>query len=388
MKQSYTFKYALLQSSYWMFACFFYSFAQTFLSEKGLAKTEIGLVLALANIIAFLAQPLLAALMDRNKKVTFKKVIATLSAIAIACSVGLYFNSPSLLVAILFVSLTTLTLIVQPLVNSMGFAFIDRGERLNYSAARGIGSACYALISLLYGELAQINKDYLLIGFAVFGVGTIAVNLWIAPSSSAPEEQVRDRRTGGNIELLRAHPKLIFMLGGLVLIFTQHNLINAYLLSIVQRVGGNEGSVGLACFIGAMFEVPIMLLYLKVQSRFRVDRLIKWAAIMFTVKSAILLLPLGLIGVYISQATQMLGYAIMIPATGYYMNELVSATDKVKAQALITAAMVIAGVIGYQLGGILMEWSVVGTLLVGTGISAVGSAVMLLSTKRIQGSPA
>lgn len=380
MKRFLTFKYAILQGTYWMGACFFYSFAQTFLEAKGLGKAEVGLVLAISNIAAFLLQPIVASLLDKNRKVTFKNTISALIATALLCALAILVAKPSMLISILFIVLTTLTLVVQPLVNSIGFAFIDRGEKLNYSAARGIGSACYALMALVYGRLALINVDYLLYGFALMSALLLVTNLWLAPKKEIATDT---DKIGGNIQLLKKHPSFFVMLIGLVLLFMQHNAINAYLLSIVKNVGGNESNVGVAVFIAAIFEVPVMLLYTRLQSKIRCESLIKFAALFFTVKSALLVLPLGLAGVYISQALQLAGYAIMIPATGYYANNLVDVTDKVKGQALLTTAIVIAGVFGYQLGGILMEWSVQGTLLVGTGVSLIGSVIMLLSTKKI-----
>lgn len=376
-----TAKYACLQSSYWMSACFFYSFAQVFLIDKGLGVRDVGLILGASSLAAFLLQPCIAALIDKNARVNFKNSISAIIAIAILAGAGLFFANGTALVYILFITLMTLSLIAQPLINSIGFAYIDRGEKLNYAASRGIGSACYACIGWVFGKLANINVDYLLIGYIVLSALVIIINLLLAPKRSI---EARQEAVGGNYALLRKHPHFFFMLLGMALIFLQHNLINAYLLSIVERVGGNEGSVGTAVFIAAILEVPIMLLYTRIQNRIRVDGLIKWAAVFFTIKSALLLLPFGLWGVYVSQSLQLAGYAIMIPATGYYVNAMVCESDKVKGQALLTTAIVIAGALGYLLGGVLIDsWGVFATVAAGTGVSLAGSFLLVVSSKRV-----
>lgn len=374
-------KYAALQSTYWMSACFFYSFAQTFLGEKGLSEPEVGLVLAISNIAAFLLQPIVASLIDKSRRVTFKNSISAMMALALLCGLGLFLAEYKLTISILFITLTTLTLVVQPLVNSIGFAYLNSGEKLNYAASRGIGSAFYALTALLYGRLAEINADFLLYGYVIMSLVFLVIELLLAPKKDLCRAH---SEAGGNFALLKKHPFLFFVLLGMVLLFLQHNLINAYMLSIVENVGGDKSSLGVAVFVSAILEVPVMLLYTRIQSKLRVDILIKFAAVFFTIKSAILLLPLGLAGVYISQALQLAGYAILIPATGYYVNSIVDESDKVKGQALLTTAIVIAGVFGYQLGGILLgSLDVFTSLLIGTGISLIGSIIMLIFTKRI-----
>lgn len=376
-----TIKYAALQATYWMSACFFYSFTQTFLSAKGLSEPEVGFVLAISNIAAFLIQPIVAALMDRNRRVTFRSVISLLAGAATLAGVAVYFAQPKLIVSILFITLTTLMVVVQPLVNSIGFVYVNRGEKLNYAASRGIGSAFYALVALVYGRLAVINVDYLLVGYVVLSIIFLAIELWLSPKKDIVQQTTN---VGGNFALLKKHPHFFLMLVGMTLLFLEHNLINAYLLSIVENVGGAKSDVGVAVFIAAGLEVPVMMLYTRIQTKVGVEKLIKFAAVFFTIKSAILLGPFGLTGVFVSQALQLAGYAILIPATGYYVNAMVVEEDRVKGQALLTASIAIAGVFGYLLGGILMgSLTVFSSVLIGTGISVLGTIIMLASTKRI-----
>ena len=80
----------------------------------------------------------------------------------------------------------------------------------------------------------------------------------------------------------------------------------------------------------------------------------------------------------------MLGYAIMIPASSYYVNALMEDADQIKGQALLTGAITASGVIASLVGGVLIDsLGAQGTLFVGTLLSGVGSVLFLLFTKRV-----
>lgn len=60
--------YALLQMSYWVTSAVLFCFTTIFLQFKGYSNYEIGIVFAVGNIIGFIAQPLIAGLVDKSQK--------------------------------------------------------------------------------------------------------------------------------------------------------------------------------------------------------------------------------------------------------------------------------------------------------------------------------
>ena len=68
-----------------------------------------------------------------------------------------------------------------------------------------------------------------------------------------------------------------------------------------------------------------------------------------------------------------MSFAIFVPASVYYINNLMPANDKIKGQAYMTTTT-LGGVIGSLLGGTLIDaLSVPSMLLIATIISALGT---------------
>ena len=63
-------KYGCIHGTYWMYFGISASFASAFLLAKGYSNAEIGLILAVGNILAVFLQPLIADLADRSKKLS------------------------------------------------------------------------------------------------------------------------------------------------------------------------------------------------------------------------------------------------------------------------------------------------------------------------------
>ena len=120
------------------------------------------------------------------------------------------------------------------------------------------------------------------------------------------------------------------------------------------------------------------------QKPFRLKTLLFFSAAAFLFKHLLLLLPLyggaGVWAVYASQSVQLLGYAIFIPASSFFLNERMDAGDKVKGQMLLTESQTLGCILGQLLGGFSIASIAVGpTLLIGGALTAVGTALMGLA---------
>ena len=60
--------YGAIFGSYWMIYAAISSFASVFMLAKGYTNSEIGVTLAVANVLAVVIQPLIADFVDRSKK--------------------------------------------------------------------------------------------------------------------------------------------------------------------------------------------------------------------------------------------------------------------------------------------------------------------------------
>ena len=377
-----TFCFSLLQGFYFLGACLVYSYTERLLLYHGFSTGAIGAIRAASYLFAMVVQPLLAAAADRGRRMTLRlgiTAVALLSAV-LAVSARIGGNAPVVFAALLG-ALSGVTLTVQPLINAAGFSYINRGLDLDYSFARGVGSVVYAFASLLFGALAASRIDSMLWVFAAAQIGLFFTALFFAPH----REGVTVQETGGSLsDVFRRYPRFIlFCVGNLVLI-VPHMVINSYLASITNITGGDM-SVMIA--IAALVEFPAMTAYSHIRKRIPDRVLLVASASVYLLKTGLLLfaafLPIGAWAVYISSALQMLCYAIFVPASSYYANDVVSERDRVKGQMLLTEAGLAAGVVSMLLGGLSIEHFGVGvTLILSELFVAAGVFIVWLGVRK------
>ena len=377
-----TFCFSLLQGFYFLGACLVYSYTERLLLYHGFSTGAIGAILAASYLFAMVVQPLLAAAADRGRRMTLRlgiTAVALLSAV-LAVSARIGGNAPVVFAALLG-ALSGVTLTVQPLINAAGFSYINRGLDLDYSFARGVGSVVYAFASLLFGALAASRIDSMLWVFAAAQIGLFFTAIFFAPH----REGVTVQETGGSLsDVFRRYPRFVlFCVGNLVLI-VPHMVINSYLASITNITGGDM-SVMIA--IAALVEFPAMMAYSHIRKRIPDRVLLVASASVYLLKTGLLLfaafLPIGAWAVYISFALQMLCYAIFVPASSYYANDVVSERDRVKGQMLLTEAGLAAGVVSMLLGGLSIEHFGVGvTLILSELFVAAGVFIVWLGVRK------
>jgi len=127
----------------------------------------------------------------------------------------------------------------------------------------------------------------------------------------------------------------------------------------------------------------MMASFAIINKKVKCKTLIKISAFFFLVKSVTMWLAPNVIFVHISQAFQMLSFAIFIPASIYYVNSIINVEDRNKGQAMLgVATLGVAGTIAYLTGGKILDVSGVSDmLLIGSIVTAIGFIVICFSTE-------
>ena len=127
-----------------------------------------------------------------------------------------------------------------------------------------------------------------------------------------------------------------------------------------------------------------MALFEKYKNKINIKNTIIISAIFFTLKHTLTYFATNMFMIYLAQATQMLAYALFIPASVYYVDKLFDTKDAVKGQALVTTSMTVSGVLASFLGGILLDsMGVYETLFLGLVLSVVGTIVMIVTVENV-----
>ena len=383
-------RYAGIHGFYWMLCCSMIGYASVFLLDKGFTNTTIGTVLAISNILAVFGQPAVASYMDKTSKLSLRMLISLILVVIIALSLVLCFlTGASMVMVVLTIVAFTLMLTLQPFINSLTFAFEKNGIHINFGLARGIGSVAYAVMSLILGNLVAAFSPELL---PFFYVGLSLCALFFVYTFFLPghkdeivhqeKETEHDQLSMG--QFIKKYKTFMLLLVATVLLFFDHSVINNFFIQVVNHINGNSADMGNAIFLAAVLELPTMALFTKFQQKIGCKNMMLISAVFFSVKHVLTYFAVNMFMIYVAQVMQMLAYAVFIPASVYYVSQLVEEHDMNKGQALVTGAMTLASVFASLAGGVLLDaLGVSKVLMIGAIISVLGTICMFISVEDV-----
>lgn len=380
-------KYSLTQVFYFASFCALMGYASVYLLDKGVSNTLIGTTLALVSIIAVVTQPMIASIIDK-KHLRLQSIIILILFVTVLLSLLLYFfKMPIMLLLCVFVGIVTCMMTIQPLLNSLAFVFEKYGIEVNYGLGRGLGSAAYAFASIALGYFVEkFNASIIPLVYIIFNILLIVVvYLYVIPKNMKHESHINHDENNIQEQLsfvqfcVRYKKFMIFILG-IIFVFFTHTLINNFFIQIITPIGGKESEMGIAVFLAAIVELPAMAMFNTVRQKLKCSTLLKISVVMFAVKHLITFLASNVIMIYIAQVFQMGAYAIFVPASVYYVNEVISKGDFVKGQSMVTVGITASGIIANLAGGVLLDTiSVSQVLLIGMVVSVIGTVIVFLS---------
>ncbi|MFA9462968.1 MAG: MFS transporter [Velocimicrobium sp.] len=392
MERELNVKFSLIQSFYWMAFCSSMGFGSVFLLSNDFSNLEVGVVLAAANVFAVILQPIIASVADDSKHITLKQLLCILASIATVFSAMLIVVQKGVsILAVLFVVLLTSIIILQPLISGFTFEFINQGVLINFGVTRGAGSVSYAFFSIIIGILLVRFGTNILPYTSFFMLcGVLIMFVLIKDSRTcfkSKKEDICNEETKQPIDKIKKESLLDFArtykkfpgyLFGIVLIFTCHTMFNNYLIHIVTRIGGTSKSMGIAIFIAAVLELPTMAVFARVLKKTGIRKLLCFSAVFFIIKAVGVLGATNIGLLYINQILQVPSYAIMIPASVYYVNFLMREKDRVKGQAYTTSAITVGAVIGNLIGGTLIDLYGVSAMLIACVLFTIAGFFFIL----------
>lgn len=389
-------KYSAIQFIFFGSICAIMGYASVYLIAQGVSNSLIGTILAAISVIVVFTQPAIASFADKNKHIELRKIIAAVMVAAVVLSVGVYLSSSiTMLLLCMFVCASTCLQTVMPLMNSLAFVFEKYGVEINYGIARGIGSAAYALVSFALGFLVEdFGTSIIPLVYIIFNVLLVfVVHSFVLPKSEMTETVVEQKESEeveeeqlSFVGFFKKYKKfMIFVLGVIVVYFT-HTIINNFFIQVLTPIGGTESDMGTAVFLAAIVELPAMGLFNVIRKKVNVSTLLKFSAIMFAVKHGLTFLATDMTLIYVAQFTQIAAYAILIPASVYYVNSIIAKQDQIKGQSMVTMAMTASGIVANLAGGFLLDGiGVHNVLLVGTIISVIGAVIVIASVEKVEG---
>ncbi|MDF3002788.1 MAG: hypothetical protein K0Q48_2907 [Bacillota bacterium] len=389
--------YSAIQGSYWMYYGAVLSFASVFLLGKGYTNSEIGVILAAANILAVLIQPLMADAADRSKRISLIHIVGISSIGLAAATLSLYlFPERAIPLSGVFVFIAALHTSLQPLVNSMAFYLSRSGYRINFGIARSGGSIAYAVLCAILGTLVTIygikvipvTGALMLALLLIFlGLTSRLLKATFLTSEVQKEDKISEAK-GESINLLvfvrRNMPFIIFSIG-IMFVFFQNSVLNTYLLQIITEVGGTSSQLGRLFSFMALLEIPGLFFFSKIRSRFNCQLLLKLSAVAFVIKICLVSIAGSVLFIYLAYLFQLVSFPIFLSAAIHLVDEVMEKGEAVKGQSFVTGMITMSTVFASLLGGVILDISGASLLLViSTATCVFGTMIVFLSVDRIR----
>ena len=151
-----TLRYTLINVLYFVAFCTIHAYAAVFLLDKGFNNTQVGLALALSNILSVIGQPLVAGIIDKGKFLTNRLTVMFSSLFLLLGSIFLIFvNTEKVPIFVVFVLMYTVQFVYMPMMIAMNFEYAKAGCNINFGLARGLGSAGFAVTSFFLGKAVE-----------------------------------------------------------------------------------------------------------------------------------------------------------------------------------------------------------------------------------------
>ena len=387
-----TVRYTALNVAYFAAFCTIHAMAAVYLLSNGFNNTEVGVLLAVANIVSAFLQPVIAGIIDKQGFLTNRRFILISVLIILFGSLLLMAvpgNKP--VIFFIYALIYMIQFAYQPVMTALCFEYRKAGCNILYGLARGLGSASFAFASMIIGGVVEKNGISILLWVNIV---TMVISALIVFTFKKPEvkagadtgkEAVTEIAKGhGFVDFVRTYPAFSLFLLGTVCFYFAHNMINDFMIQIIRNLGGGETELGYANFLQAILELPVMALIGVVLKKISADKLLVISGLAFFIKILILVFAGNMPTMYLSQSVQLFAYAVFIPAGAYYVSNTMEELDQVKGQAFITSAITIGGVFSNLISGVILDHSSIRTmLLTGTGVCAVGVVIAVLAMTRL-----
>ena len=394
-----TLRYTLINVTYFVAFCTIHALAAVYLLANGFSNTEVGILLAVANVVSAILQPVFAGIIDKPGPLSNRRFIIISVMIIMAGSFILFFagnNKP--LIFVIYALIYMIQFAYQPVVTALCFEYQKAGCDIYYGLARGLGSASFAVTSAFIGGAVEKRGVEILLTVNIISMilSAIVVFTFKMPKNADTDKNINENKATepekeskavahNNIaDFAKTYPAFAVFLAGTICFFFAHNMINDFMIQIIRNLGGSETQLGYANFLQAILELPVMAVIGFFLKKISSDKMLIFSGMAFFVKILILIFATNMAMMYLSQSFQLFAYAVFIPAGAYYVSSTMDALDQVKGQAYITSAITIGGVFSNLISGVILDNLGIRTMLVtGTVVCFIGVLIAFFAMKKL-----
>ena len=239
---SWTVRYTLLNAAYFVAFCTVHAYAAVFLLANGFNNTQVGILLAVANIVSAVFQPIIAGIIDKPGFLTNKRfIIMSVLGILAGCVILMLFPGKKIPIFIVYAFIYMIQFAYQPVMTALCFEFQKAGCNIVYGLARGLGSASFAVTSLFIGRVVENNGVSVLmwVSIAAMIVSAAVMFTFVKPKKNIEKtEESQEEKPAGKAHnslssFAKTYPAFVLFLIATIFFFFAHNMINDFMIQII-----------------------------------------------------------------------------------------------------------------------------------------------------------
>ena len=383
-------KVRILMGTYFSLNCVALSYVALYLGRFGLQDNTIGMIVSISAILGFILQGMTGRLIDTHPKWYWRNLLMVLGGFElIVCGLilaGHLANVDVLIIECLYAIFIIITLGMAPLVNTSSFYYTSHGRPVNFGVARGVGSLVFAAVSYIIGIFSvQMGIIFIPICGVILSILFI-LSVIVLPGLGISHNSVEDdaKSSRGSViskDFILRNKYFIIMAIGIVMVLILHNMVNSFLIRMVENVGGSSDALGLALAIAAVCELPVLFLYDSFVKKYKISTqiLIFVACLFFVIRGVFYLFATSLVFIYATQILQSVSFALLIASKTHYADEGVGEEDKATGQSIMSMTEASAMVLGTAIGGWAISLGGINMMyIIGIIFAVIGSIVVLV----------
>jgi PPP family 3-phenylpropionic acid transporter len=380
-------KYAVVQGSYWSSYCALVGFVAVYLSFKGLTNTQIGFTSSLYSIISILIQFFISNFADSNTHILLKKIISAVYIVAVIGCAILWLIPVPIAITILVYSIATASQVsITGLISALLMQLSNVGLPVNYGWPRGIGSICYAISAYILGIMIENYSPGILmpVSIALAIIAIISISIMPDPNKIKQEYQLQStekkvtEHPTSYWEMIRSNPTLRLFLYASVLLLLGLSTQSVFLIRIIEGVGGSTKELGISMFIQSGVELPVMLASGWILKKFRTYDILVFSFFCYFIKSLALSIAPSVGIIYGIMVFSLFCMGLYGFASVLLVNNIVKASEIVRAQTIVILCMGIGGILGSSMAGSMIDSMGLKFLLTISWIILLVAALLML----------
>ena len=392
-------RYGMIQAGYWIDYLVINNFAAVFLSGRGFTTGQIGIVTGLGSLFSCLLQQVSGTIADKSEK-PLKYMVMGFVSLSMACFLAMKFLPDSYMSTFVFYTTAiTLTVALQPLLNSLCLQFTNNNYTMNFGLARSMGSLGFAVSALFMGRLTEIcgSEAVLSVFLLVSFVMMVILACFPIPKKdvtavpTAGDILLKDEKPSTMKEFVHRYHRFMTLTAGFVLLWFMADILGTYMMYFIDYYHGTAAQMSLPFSIMAFAEIPAIVFGNRLMKKMGADHMLRISAAGGLLKSVLLFAAPNVQFFIWTQLTHFLHSGFYQVSAVYYCYSIVSEKDIVKGQSLLgIAAAGLATMAANCIGGILLECVSIRTIcLIGIVTSALALYIIWIGTdpKRFKGEP-